>query len=171
MNILSNLRSMQKLNSPPKLDNFNQMVRENLPPFHSQHFCHKMELSIGKLVPTHQQNGLTKRKLRHILESGLTILAHSGLSNRYQVDAFLTFVYIINCLPTHVLTHSSPYEIFFNKAHNYSLLCVLGCICFLLLQPYTAHKLNYRPNACIFLGYSHAEYRCLDPLKDRVYLS
>lgn len=87
------------------------------------------------------------------------------------MDAFLTFVYIINCLPTHVLTYSSPYEIFFNKAHNYSLLCVLGCICFLLLQPYTAHKLNYRPNACIFLGYSHAEYRCLDPLKDRVYLS
>jgi transposase InsO family protein len=39
---------------------------------------------------TSQQNGLAERKLRHILETGLTLLAHSGLSNKYWVDAFLT---------------------------------------------------------------------------------
>jgi len=120
---------------------------------------------------TSQQNGLAERKLRHILETGLTLLAHCGLSNRYWVDAFLTSVYIINRLPTLVLDHSSPYEKLFQRHPNYSLLRVFGCKCFPLLRPYTSHKLEYRSKSCIFLGYSHAGYRCLDPLTDKVYLS
>jgi transposase InsO family protein len=32
---------------------------------------------------TSQQNGLVERKLRHILETGLTLLAHSSLSNKF----------------------------------------------------------------------------------------
>jgi hypothetical protein len=120
---------------------------------------------------TSQQNGLAERKLRHILETGLTLLAHCGLSNKYWVDAFLTSVYIINRLPTPVLQHSSPYEKIFHRSPNYSLLRVFGCKCFPLLRPYTSHKLEYRSKACIFLGYSHAGYRCLDPLTDKVYLS
>jgi hypothetical protein len=120
---------------------------------------------------TSQQNGLAERKLRHILETGLTLLAHCGLSNRYWVDAFLTSIYIINRLPTPVLHQSSPYEKLFNRSPNYSLLRVFGCKCFPLLRPYTSHKLQYRSKACIFLGYSHAGYRCLDPLTDKVYLS
>jgi transposase InsO family protein len=120
---------------------------------------------------TSQQNGLAKRKLRHILETGLTILAHSGLSNRYWVDAFLTSVFIINRLPTPVLDHMSPYERLFHKSPDYSLLRVFGCKGFPLLRPYTAHKLEFRSKACVFLGYSHAGYRCLDPVTNRVYLS
>jgi transposase InsO family protein len=120
---------------------------------------------------TSQQNGLAKRKLRHILETGLTLLAHSGLSNRYWVDAFLTSVFIINRLPTPVLDHMSPYERLFHKSPDYSLLCVFGCKCFPLLRPYTAHKLEFRSKACVFLGYSHAGYCCLDPVMNRVYLS
>jgi transposase InsO family protein len=40
-------------------------------------------------LSTSQQNGLAERKRRHILEIGLTLLAHSYLSNTYWVDAFL----------------------------------------------------------------------------------
>jgi hypothetical protein len=120
---------------------------------------------------TSQQNGLAERKLRHILETGLTLLAHSGLSKKYWVDAFLTSVYIINRLPTPVLQNSSPFEKLFHKIPEYSLLRVFGCKCFPLLRPYIAHKLEYRSKACIFLGYSQKGYRCLDPLTNRVYLS
>jgi hypothetical protein len=120
---------------------------------------------------TSQQNGLAERKLRHILETRLTLLAHSGLSNRYWVDAFMTFVFIINRLPTPILNNTSPYEKLFLKPSDYTLLRIFGCKCFPLLQPYTAHKLEFRSKVCIFLGYSHAGYRCLDPVTDRVYLS
>lgn len=120
---------------------------------------------------TSQQNDLAERKLRHILETGLTLLAHSGLSNKYWVDAFLTSIYIINRLPTPTLNHISPYAKLHGKDPNYSLLRVFGCKCFPLLRPYTANKLEYRSKACIFLGYSYGGYRCLDPFTDRVYLS
>jgi transposase InsO family protein len=45
---------------------------------------------------TFQQNGLVESKLRNILEAGLTLLAHSHLSNRYWVDSFLSTIYLIN---------------------------------------------------------------------------
>jgi hypothetical protein len=120
---------------------------------------------------TSQQNGVAERKLRHILETGLTMLAHSGLSNKYWVDSFLTAVYIINRLPTPVLHQLSPFEKLFDKVPEYALLKVFGCKCFPLLRPYTANKLEYRSKPCVFLGYSHAGYRCLEPLSGRVFLS
>lgn len=46
---------------------------------------------------------VVKRKLRHILETGLTLLEHSYLSNKYMPDAFLTAIYIIKKLPTPTL--------------------------------------------------------------------
>ncbi len=115
--------------------------------------------------------GLDERKLRHILEIGLTLLAILGLSNRYWIDAFLTAVYIINRLQIPVLNHSSHYEKLLNRMPNYFLLKVFGCNCFPLLRPYTNHNLEYWSKACIFLGYGKVVYRCLDPFTDRVYRS
>jgi hypothetical protein len=120
---------------------------------------------------TSQQNGVAERKLRHVLETGLTLLAHSGLSKQFWVDAFLTSIYIINRLPTLVLANSSPFEKLYHRSPDYSLLRVFGCKCFPLLRPYTTHKLDYRSKPCIFLGYSHKGYRCLDSLTQKVYLS
>jgi len=120
---------------------------------------------------TSQQNGLAERKLRHILETGLTLLAQSGLSKHHWVDAFLTSVFIINRLPTPVLNHISPFEKLFLKSPDYTILRVFGCKCFPLLRPYNSNKLQFRSKTCIFLGYSSAGYRCLDPITNRVYLS
>jgi hypothetical protein len=139
---------------------------------HFQNFLSQHGITHRKSCPhTSQQNGLAERKLRHILETGLTLLAHSRLSNKYWVDAFLTSVYIINRLPTPILNHCSPYAKLYGKDPNYYLLRVFGCKCFPLLRPYIANKLEYRSKVCIFLGYSYAGYRCLDPFTDRVYLS
>ena len=50
---------------------------------------------------------------------------------------------------------------------------VFGCACYPLLQPYTKHKLEFQSKQCIFLGYSsnHKGYKCLDPSKNRIYIS
>lgn len=138
--------------------------------FHS--FLTKHGILHRKSCPhTSQQNGLAERKLRHILETGLSRLAKSHLSNKYWVDAFLTAVFIINRFPTPVLRYSTLYTKLYNKDPNYCMLWIFGYKCYPLLRPYTSHKLEYRSKACIFLRYSHAGYRCLDPIIDKVYLS
>jgi hypothetical protein len=137
-----------------------------------QTFLTKHGIVHRKTCPhTSQQNGLAERKLRHILETGLTLLAHSHLSNKYWVDAFLTAVYIINRLPTPTLQNQSPYLKLYKRDPDYKKLRVFGCLCYPPLQPYNSHKLEYRSKPCIFLGYNYAGYKCLDPVTNKAYLS
>jgi histone deacetylase 1/2 len=49
---------------------------------------------------THQQNGAAERKHRHIVETGLTLLAHASVPFRFWSDAFTTACFLINRLPT-----------------------------------------------------------------------
>lgn len=119
---------------------------------------------------TSQQNDLAERKLLHILKTGLTLLAYSHLSNKYFVDAFLTSMYLINRLPTLTLDNVSPFFKLHQKEPNYQQLKVFGCKCYPLLQPLGLHKLEFRSKPCMFLGYSYAGYKCLDPITNKVYL-
>jgi hypothetical protein len=139
---------------------------------HFQAFLTKHGILHRKSCPyTSQQNGLAERKLRHILETGLTLLAHSHLSNSYWVDAFLTATHLINRLPTPTLNNVSPYFQLYHKEPEYHKLKVFGCKCYPLMRPLGLHKLEYRSKPCIFLGYSFAGYKCLDPITNKVYLS
>jgi hypothetical protein len=139
---------------------------------HFQSFLTKNDIVHRKSCPyTSQQNGLAERNLRHILETDLTLLAHSHLSNVYWVDAFLTTTHLINRLPTPILDNFFPYLKLYHKEPDYQSLKVFGCKCFPLLRPFGLHKLQYRSKPCIFLGYSYAGYKCLDPITNKVYLS
>jgi hypothetical protein len=122
---------------------------------------------------TSQQNGIAERKHRHIVETGLTLLAQSHLPSRYWVEAFQTGVYLINRLPSSTIKFSTPYFKLFKIEPDYASLKVFGCACYPLLRPYTKHKLEFRSKQCIFLGYSsnHKGYRCLDPNTNRIYIS
>jgi hypothetical protein len=111
---------------------------------------------------TSEQNGIAERKHRHVVESGLALLAHSHLPNKYWVDAFLTAIYLINRLPTPTLNNNTPYTKLFNAEPDYSIL--KGCVCYPLLRPYNDHKLSFRSKQCIFLGYcsNSKGYQCLE---------
>jgi len=101
----------------------------------------------------------------------LTLLAHSQLSNKYWLDAFLTAVHLINRLPTPTLQFLPPFFKLYNREPNYQELRFFGCLCYPLLKPYGLHKLEYRSKPCIFLGYHHVGYKCLDLFTNKVYLS
>jgi len=120
-----------------------------------------------------QQNGLAKRKYRHVMDMELTLLAQSGLSKKFWVDAFLTAIFIINRLPTKILDYVSPYERLFHLPPNFTYFRAFGCQCFPCLRPYTNDKLSYRRIPCIFIGYisNHKGFRCLDPSSRCVYIS
>lgn len=56
----------------------------------------------------HQQNGAAERKHRHIVEVGLTLLAHASMPLKFWDEAFLTAVFLINRLPSKVIHHDTP---------------------------------------------------------------
>lgn len=57
---------------------------------------------------TSVQNDRAERKHCHIVEMGLTLLAHAGMPLKYWVDAFQYAVCLINMLPIPVLGEETP---------------------------------------------------------------
>jgi len=102
---------------------------------------------------TSQQNGSVERKHRHIVEMGLSLLSHSHVPHNYWNNAFLIATYLINRLPTSLLS-MSPLEKLYNHAPDFSSLKFFGCARFPFLHPFNRNKLDFRSKRCVFLGYS-----------------
>jgi IS30 family transposase len=77
----------------------------------------------------HQQNGLPEWKHRHIVEVGLSLLAHASMPLKYWNDAFLITVYLINQTPSKILGYETPLECLFKQKLDCKSLCVFGCAC------------------------------------------
>jgi hypothetical protein len=122
---------------------------------------------------THQQNGSAERKHRHIVETGLSLLAHASMPLKFWDEAFLAATYLINRLPSKVIHDSTPLERIFDKKPDYSFLRVFDCAWWPHLRPYNSRKLQFRSKQCVFLGYSsmHRGYKCLEVSTGRVYIS
>ncbi|KAK9207149.1 hypothetical protein WN943_017434 [Citrus x changshan-huyou] len=112
---------------------------------------------------THHQNGVVERKHRHLVETGLTLLAQAKMPISFWWEAFHTTSYLINRMPTTTLNNLSPYQKLHNQPSNYQLLRVFSCACYPFLRPYNDHKLDFHSQKCLFLGYNplHKGYRCL----------
>ena len=78
---------------------------------------------------TSQQNGIAERKHRHLVETGLALLAHSQLLLRYWDEAFLTACYLINRMPTPVINKDTPLFRLTRVQPNYDFLRIFGCAC------------------------------------------
>ena len=121
----------------------------------------------------HQQNGAAERKHRHIVEVGLSLLAHASMPLKFWDEAFAIVVFLINRLPSRVIQNKTPFELLFHKPPDYSFLRSFGCACWPNLRPYNTRKLQFRSRQCVFLGYRdmHKGFKCLDPKEGRVYIS
>ncbi|KAD4889465.1 hypothetical protein E3N88_21538 [Mikania micrantha] len=116
---------------------------------------------------------MVERRHRHVVETGLTLLAQSNVPHRFWHFAFETAVYLINRMPSRTNSHTSPFEHLFKRKPDLSFLRVFGCQCYPHLRSYNTHKMDFRSTSCIFLGYStaHHGYRCFDPITDRIYIA
>jgi histone deacetylase 1/2 len=99
---------------------------------------------------THQQNGSAKRKHRHIIEVGLSLLAHASMPLKFWDEAFLTAVFLINRLPSRVIHGENPLERLTGKKTDYTFLHTFGCACWPNLRPYNTRKLQFRSRRCVF---------------------
>jgi hypothetical protein len=122
---------------------------------------------------THQQNGVAKRKHRHIVDTALALISQSNLPLTYWPYSFATSVFLINKLPTETLNLKSPWEVLFGTTPTYTSFKTFGCSCYPLLRPYNKHKLDFRSKECAFLGYaSHLKgYLCLDTSNNKLLIS
>jgi histone deacetylase 1/2 len=137
-------------------------------------FFQKLGISHRVSCPhTHQQNGIAERKHRHIVETGLTLLAYACVPFCYWSDAFTTACFLINRLPTRLLHMKTPLELLLHETPDYTFLKVFGCACWPHTRPYNNHKLEFRSKKCMFLGYSslHKGYKCLRVPSNRVFIS
>jgi histone deacetylase 1/2 len=122
---------------------------------------------------THQQNGSAERKHHHIVEVGLSLLAHASMPLKFWDEAFLAATYLINRIPSKVIDNTTPLKRLFHQKPDYSFLRTFGCACWPHLRPYNTRKLEFRSKQCVFLGVSdmHKGYKCLDITSGRVYIS
>jgi histone deacetylase 1/2 len=137
-------------------------------------FFQKLGISHRVSCPhTHQQNGVAKRKHCHIVETGLTLLAHASVPYCYWSDAFTAACFLLNRLPTCLLHMKTPLELLLHETPDYTFLKVFGCACWPHTHPYNNNKLEFRSKKCVFLGYSslHKGYKCLHVPSNRVFIS
>ena len=117
---------------------------------------------------THEQNGLAERKISHIIDTDLTLLAHAFIPFKYWSYAFLHAVLTINQMPNTSLKNKIPFEILYNKSPDYIESKVFGCTVYPYLRPYNKNKFSFCTYQCVYLGHSptHHGNLCLDVAKN-----
>ncbi|KAL4360831.1 hypothetical protein GQ457_04G009560 [Hibiscus cannabinus] len=104
-------------------------------------------------IHTPQQNGVAERKHRHLLEVARALRFHSKLPLKFWGECIRTACYLINRLPTSILSWKSPYEVFYNKTPNLSHLRVFGCLAY-ATKLNNRDKFSRRAIPSVFIGYS-----------------
>ena len=76
----------------------------------------------------------------------------SKLTYRVLGESVQTTFYLVNHIPTPLLSHILPYEILHGKSPTYSHIRSFGCLCYVTnLTP--MHKFDMCACRCIFVGY------------------
>lgn len=122
---------------------------------------------------TPQQNGVTGRKHRHIIEIARSFLLSASVPSEFWGETVLTVVHVINRISSSVTSGLSPFEKLYNYIPDYSSLKVFGSTCFVLRPQVERSKLSSRYAICVFLGYGDGQkgYHCYDPGAKKFYIS
>ena len=134
-------------------------------------YCNRFGIKHEKTVPgTPQQNGVTERMNRTIMEKVRSMFSNSGLEKNFWAEAVRTTCYLINRSPTTTLDGGIPKKVWTGKKLNYSHLKIFGCEAFVHIPKENRTKLDDKSMKCIFLGYADEEfgYHLWDLVKHKI---
>jgi hypothetical protein len=93
-----------------------------------ENYCSYNGICRQKIVPrTPQENFLSERMNRTIMEHARSMRLHVGLPLHFWVEFVHTVVYLINRRPSNSLDGVIPKEAWMGKKVNYSFLKTFGC--------------------------------------------
>ncbi|CAL9006084.1 unnamed protein product [Prunus brigantina] len=102
---------------------------------------------------TPQQNGLAERKNRHLLDTSITLLQEASMPDQFWFHAMAHSAYLINRMPSKVLSDQSPYYRLLHRHPDISHLRVFGTAVYPCLRATNTTKLQPRTIMCVFMGY------------------
>jgi len=122
---------------------------------------------------TPQQNGVAKRKNRHIAEVARALMADKNMPHHYWAEAVAIAVYIMNRTPTAAVHGMILEEKYSGRKPDLSHLKVFGCIDYVHVLDELWTKLDSKVEKCVFIGYSLEQkgYRCYNPVTRKMRVS
>jgi hypothetical protein len=122
---------------------------------------------------TPEQNSFAERRHRHVVDTGLTLMAYTSIPTKYWTTTFRTVVFLINRLSSSAVKHKSSHGLIFGFSPSLDFLRVFRCSCYPLLSLFGRSTLEYKSVCCVFIGHStnHKGYCCLEPHSGRLFIS
>ena len=122
---------------------------------------------------TLEQNDVTERKHRHIIETAHFLLFSASIPNVFWEEVVLTTIGLINTILSSYISGFSQFKNLYRYTPYYFFFRVFGYICFILHSHIESNELSSRYVICVFLSYSEGKkgYHCFDPITQKLYMS
>ena len=122
---------------------------------------------------TPQQNGVSARKNRTIVESARCMLHYPGLFYKFWAEAVSNAVCVLNATSTTSLNGKVPFEVFYGKKPSVSHYHKYSCDCSAFISKEKRTKWAPKSCKCYFLGYSSQTkgYKLFEPKTGKLLLA
>lgn len=133
-------------------------------------FCKDKGIKQEFTVPfSPEQNGLSERMNRTIVEKARSLLIDSGISRFFWGEAVQTVSFLINRSPAAALgVEKTPAEIWNGRKPDVSWLRVFGSIAYCHIPKEKRKKLDEKCWKGIFVGYGTNGYRVWNPVQRKI---
>lgn len=124
-------------------------------------------------VNTPQSNGFAERGNRKIEEGTTSLLAESKLPSACWAHAAGFIVRVMNCTPTSAIQGMTPFEAFYGKKPDLTMLRVFGCRAYVHIQKKYRKEAPWHMQKCVYFGFAneYKGYKCYNPETGQIIIS
>ncbi|BFG29747.1 hypothetical protein CerSpe_160210 [Prunus speciosa] len=126
---------------------------------------------------TPQQNGVSERKNRQLLEVARSLMLDTSVPHHLWGHGVLAAAYLINRTPSRVLDFKTPLDVLCALTPPVSVSKlppkVFGCVAYVHVYFHQRSKLDPCALRCVFIGYSTTQkgYKCYHPPTQKVHIT